>query len=184
MKPSTNYSTITAIILASGKGIRFGKPKAEAEVDGVNFTSAITSILQKAGLEYIHVASGYPTGEMLETLKMAIKKLSDTGKTTACTGFLCFPVDFPFVSVKTISKLAEAHLAKPEAIIRPSYQGYSGHPIIIPANLNLGSDDDGNGLRGVILHSKLPIHDIQVEDEGIHMNINTREDLYQWTAKN
>ncbi len=184
MKNSTNYSTITAIILASGKGIRFGKPKAEAEVDGVNFANAITSTLQQAGLDNIHVARGYPTGAMLETLKVAIKELTDTGKTAICTGFLCFPVDFPFVTARTIKEIAEAHLDKPQAIIRPSYQGYSGHPIIIPANLNLGGDDDGKGLRGIILHSGLPILNIEVEDIGIHRNINTLEDLFAWTAKN
>lgn len=184
MKPSTNYNSITAIILASGKGIRFGKPKAEAVRGGVKFIDAITTTLQQAGIENIHVARGYPTCEMLETLKMAVKELHDAGKTTACTGFLCFPVDFPCVTVKTIKVLVEAHLAKPQAIIRPSFYGFSGHPLIIPTHLNLDADAKGKGLKGIILHSGLPIHDIQVDDEGIHMNINTLEDLSKWTTKN
>lgn len=179
MKNSTTYDQVTAIILASGKGIRFGMPKAEADYDGKTFLEHITQTLHQAGIAQIHRAVGYQTPDMLQTLRQAVAELTsgNTATSKPASGYLVFPVDFPFVKASTLATLLSEHLEKPNAIIRPSFYGFSGHPIIIPVSLNLHGDDQGKGLRGVILHSGLPIVDIQVEDEGIHRNINRPEDM-------
>ena len=176
LKNSTTYDVVVAIILASGKGIRFGKPKAEADWGGQTFIGRITETLHSAGVKHIHNAVGYGTVDMLGTLKQAVQEINKQPN-PGCSGYLVFPVDFPLVQPQTITTLLEEHLSKPEAIIRPSYYGFSGHPIIIPYSLNLDADDKNKGLRGIIYHSGLPVYDVQVEDEGIHRNINRPEDL-------
>lgn len=179
MKTSTTYDPITAIILASGKGIRFGKPKAEADYGGATFLEHIIQTLQQAGITRMHIARTYQTLDMLATLRQAVAELkaSSPNSNPPCTGYLVFPVDFPCVKTTTLKILLDEHLQNPAAIIRPSYYGFSGHPIIIPESLNLDADDRGKGLRGIILHSGLHVIDINVDDEGIHRNINHPEDL-------
>jgi len=179
---------VIAIILASGKGTRFGMPKAEAGYNGVSFLERISTTLQEAGILHVHIAQGYDTPDMLSTLKQAVAELekgwipASAGTTSSSkppyySGYLIFPVDFPFVSSETVKKLIEAHDKQPDAVIRPCYYGFSGHPIIIPATLDIYTDDHGKGLKGVILFSGKPVNDIQVYDEGIHKNINYQKDL-------
>ncbi|MCD8480847.1 MAG: hypothetical protein LRZ88_11985, partial [Candidatus Cloacimonetes bacterium] len=73
-------------------------------------------------------------------------------------------------------KLLIAEIAT-DTIIKPSYKGRSGHPIIIPSSLDLSIDDDGEGLKGVIQKAALPICYVEVEDFGILRNINRPDDL-------
>jgi CTP:molybdopterin cytidylyltransferase MocA len=179
---------VTAIILASGKGTRFGKPKAEADYKGVSFLDRITATLKEAGVQKIHVAQDYETPDMLATLKQAVTELekgwipASAGKTSSPESqsyscYLIFPVDFPFVQAETIKTIVAAHYKHPKAIIRPCYYGFCGHPIIIPADLDLQADDHGKGLKGIISFCGKPVIDIQVHDEGIHKNINFQKDL-------
>ena len=179
MKTSTTYDHITAIILASGKGIRFGMPKAEADFGGATFLEHITQALQQAGITRMHIARTYQTQDMLATLRQAVAELKTPNQISnaPCTGYLVFPVDFPCVKPNTLKILLDGHLQNPAAIIRPSYYGFSGHPIIIPESLNLDADDRGKGLKGIILHSGSHVIDINVDDEGIHRNIIHPEDL-------
>jgi len=181
---------VIAIILASGKGTRFGKPKAEVDYKGVSFLDRITATLKEAGVQKIYVAQDYETPDMLATLKHAVAELSkgwipaSAGKTSSpeqsnysYTGYLIFPVDFPFVQTETIKTIVEAHYKHPKAIIRPCYYGFCGHPIVIPSDLDLQANDHGKGLKGLISFCGKPVIDIQVHDEGIHKNINFQKDL-------
>lgn len=179
---------VIAIILASGKGTRFGKPKAEADYKGFSFLDRIGATLKEAGVQNIHVAQNYVTPDMLATLKQAVTELEkgwildSAGKTNSpesqeYSSYLIFPVDFPFVQAATIRTLVEAHYTHPKAIIRPCYYGFCGHPIVIPSDLDLQADDHGKGLKGIISFCGKPVIDIQVQDEGIHKNINYQKDL-------
>ncbi len=169
---------VLAIILASGKGTRFGIPKAEAGFEGKSFLQMIIANLQQTGLNYF-IARYSGTPDMLETLRKAAKEIAENGNTPSA--YLVFPVDFPFVKGETISTLLAVHLQSPQAVIRPVCDGLRGHPVIIPASLNLESDDQGLGLKGIIRNANLPLIDISVPDRGILRNINTQEDL--WTPK-
>ncbi|MDD4308790.1 MAG: NTP transferase domain-containing protein [Candidatus Cloacimonetes bacterium] len=171
-----NMKELIAIILASGKGTRFGMPKVEANWQGSSFPEIIQATLQTAGVETIRLAKGYNTLDMLSTLRQAITELNDKHNAN-CSGYLIFPVDFPFVTPDTICKLLAAHHSTPMAIIRPRCDGFSGHPIIIPADFNVFGDDYKQGLKGLIMHSKTDIVDVQVEDNGVHRNINYPKDL-------
>lgn len=171
-------NNVLAIILASGKGTRFGMPKAEAGFEGKSFLQMITDNLEKLGLNYF-IARYSDTPDMLATLRKAVKEIRENGK--SASGYLVYPVDFPFVRKETISTLLSVFWQSPEAIIRPVCDGHRGHPVIIPASLDLDCDDQGFGLKGIIRNSTLPLIDIPVPDTGTLRNINTQEDL--WTPK-
>jgi len=171
-------NNVLAIILASGKGTRFGMPKAEAGFEGKSFLTLILETLEQVGLGYF-VARYSDTTDMLATLRKAAKEINDKG--ISATAYLVFPVDFPFVRPETLSTILTVYWQSPEAVIRPVCEGHRGHPILIPANLDLDCDDQGLGLKGIIRNSHLPLIDIPVQDRGILRNINTQEDL--WTPK-
>ena len=88
------------------------------------------------------------------------------------------------METKTIQELVKIHQQYPNAIIRPVYQNKSGHPVLIPAELNLEANDNAKGLKYIILNSGLPLLNVQVEDSGIIKNINTKEDLELWMPGN
>lgn len=173
MKPSMQWLDITAIILASGKGIRFGKPKADAVLDGLTFLETISQTIQNAGINKLFVASYADTPDMLSTLRRAKREFcaDDTAN------ILVFPVDFPYVKSSTVELLCKTSREHPDMIVRPVFQGKPGHPIILPSGFDLNIPDLGQGLRGIIKSSSWIIRDVYVEDSGIQRNINTTNDL-------
>ncbi len=97
---------VTAIILASGKGNRFGLPKAEVKIQGQSFLEKIKETLSQADVDDIFTARYKNTTDMLATLRLAVKELKNKQKNS---GFLIFPVDFPFVQAKTVQELIKCH---------------------------------------------------------------------------
>lgn len=172
---------ITAIILASGKGKRFGLPKAGISFKGKSFIEQIRDILTDAGVEDIFEARYENTPDMLATLRMAVSELKSKQENS---GYLVFPVDFPFVGANTIQKLVEEHNQNPLAVILPVFNNHRGHPVLIPSKLNLDAEDNNRGLKYIIQTCALPVLDIPVDDSGILKNINTIEDLQLWMPKN
>jgi len=163
---------LCAIILASGKGSRFGMPKAEALLDtGDTFLSHIRSVLAESGLTNICEIIGRDTPDMLSSLKLGISEAP------SAEGYLVFPVDFPFVLSATIVSLIQAFLANPHSVIRPVYQGKSGHPIIIPAITDVHAPDSEGGLAGIIRRQGLTILDVPVTDPGVLRNVNHPHEL-------
>ncbi|MBW6514647.1 MAG: NTP transferase domain-containing protein [Candidatus Syntrophosphaera sp.] len=166
-------SDLIAVIPASGKGGRFGQPKALASYEGKAFAEHITSTLLESGVDNVIVAVGYDTPDMLATLRQAI----DEQGNTAAKGYLVWPVDHPFVRKDTVLNLIQAWREQPVAVIRPSHGGQSGHPIIIPAWLDLNADDGGQGLAGLIRAQACTVIDVPVEDPNVLRNINYPKDL-------
>ena len=69
----------------------------------------------------------------------------------------------------------------PPAVVKPVWDGRSGHPVLIGAALFPGvrAAADDETLRGIIASSGLPVRSLAVEDPGIVRNINTPEDRDQ-----
>jgi len=163
---------ICAIILASGKGSRFGMPKAEALLEtGETFLQRVQSLVRDAGFEGIRSVVGCDTPDMLSSLRQGISE---------CPGvdaYLVFPVDFPLVSQETLQILKEACAEYPGIVIKPSFRGTKGHPIIIPGNIDLSAEDETGGLAELIRRQGLTVLEVPVEDPGILRNINYPGDL-------
>nr|MDK2851286.1 molybdenum cofactor cytidylyltransferase [Candidatus Cloacimonadota bacterium] len=165
------YKTF-AIILASGKGSRFGMPKSKASFNGSLFSQKIMETLVSGGIEEIYLADDLKTDSMLDTIRQSISSLKE-----AADCYLIFPVDHPFVLSETISTMLQVSRANPDCVIKPEYRGHRGHPIIIPANLDL-NDCQYDNLRDLIRYSGIATLIVPVEDPGILMNINHPEDIH------
>ena len=169
MPNSTPYK-VTAIILASGQGLRYGKPKSEASIDGKLFSQKISTSLLEAGVRDIILADGEETASPLETLCVAVSKLY-----TKPDFYLIFPVDHPFVRSETISILLMSAFQNPDCVIKPEYFGRRGHPIIIPSSLDIFVEAEA-GLREIIRHSGVATVIVPVDDAGIMQNVNQVQD--------
>lgn len=158
---------ICAIILASGKGIRFGRPKAEALLEtGESFLERAESLLQGCGLAGIRSVAGRDTPDMLSSLRLGVSECP------VMDAYLVYPVDFPFVKPETVQSLIEAAREYPGIVIKPSFRGDKGHPIIIPGTIDLSADGCSGGLAELIYRQGLTVLDLPVDDPGILINVN------------
>lgn len=167
------WPDIIAIVPASGQGTRFGGPKSEVKIEGQTFAERIESTLREAGIEQIRIARDLDTPDMLATVRETIADLEPK----QAKGYLIWPVDHPYVLAQTVKTMCSMSLIMPLAIICPSYQGKYGHPVLIPANLDLNSGDQHCGLAGIIHSGDYTVIELPVEDPGILRNINHPQDL-------
>lgn len=169
MSSSIILPDLCVIIPASGKGTRYGEPKATALLEtGESFLERIIAICKGADLNEIHPVCDRETPDMLSSLRLGISEQPGFAQ------YMVFPVDFPFVQSSTIRALLKKCSTDREAVIRPVYLGRNGHPIIIPASLDLSASVFEGGLAALIRNSGLQVTDLVVEDPGILRNVNYR----------
>lgn len=192
---------IASIILAAGSSSRFGENKFltlvgdrsliqrtlesfsthnETKNDVIvvtgHYTKELKPILSKNNVRQIHnpsfnygMSSSIQTG--IDSLQNNINEFS---------GLFIHPGDIPLISKEDIDRMLIAHRSLPDKIIIPKYNGKRGHPILIPQNLypelsNL--NDETQGLRGLIQSNEENIKYVNVNNQGILEDIDTRADL-------
>jgi len=91
------------------------------------------------------------------------------------TGVLVCLCDHPLVSPDTIASITSAHSRMPGAIVIPAWRGRKGHPTLFPRLLleDLGTFAT---LRDVIGHHNTEISILDVDDEGVVLDMDTPED--------
>ncbi|MFW6448002.1 MAG: nucleotidyltransferase family protein [Halobacteriota archaeon] len=87
------------------------------------------------------------------------------------------PGDMPCVAPATVDRLVEVHVDDPETVVVPVWSGRRGNPVVFPAGhfdrLRTLEDDVG----GRVLLAEVPTTRVAVEDPGIHVDVDTRDDL-------
>jgi molybdenum cofactor cytidylyltransferase len=183
---------ISALILAAGKGSRIGKPKLMLEINNKSFINVILERIKSAGIDdVICIVSGetYEWAKKNITCNIVINPEPEKGmissvyygamKLEICDGVIIIPVDHPYVEVDTYKFLIEEFNNNNDSIIKPRYEGKSGHPVLVPYETakSVNKEDFSNGLKEVIKKSGRKQIYIDVNDKGILKNINTKEDL-------
>lgn len=177
------------VILAGGRGERFGGPKALAQLPGGRtFLEACCRNLSEAGAAPViatlppEVEMAAPAGlttvtlpesglAMFDSLRLALERALESAEWTAA---IVLPVDHPLVNIITIRTLAAAD--GPAAI--PSFAGKHGHPVMLSravAERIVARDLPGPTLREVL--KGVGTVDVFVDDPGITANCNTPDAL-------
>ncbi len=189
-------SSIGALILAAGSGTRIGTPKLALTINGIDFLTLIRSKLRAAGIDRMSVivseeyfqwaqdrcledtiiVNTHPERGMYSSVLLGRNSFSD------CSGVLINPVDYPAIQETTYSKLIELARSNPKQMIKPVYQGRSGHPIIIPTPIFQTLLLDAGRLDLALRNSRVDTLPIEVNDPGILLNINDRDTLDRLTS--
>lgn len=184
---------LRAIILAAGKGSRFGGPKIYQKIKDEYFIEVIYHKLLKAGISNIAVVV-FPGCELerfliKDSLKWIINPNPALGMLSSIyhgvndddsfDGYLIMPVDHPIVEAQTFLEMKEYFYMNAEFVIKPRWKNKAGHPIIIPGTIanEIKLRDYDGGLNKFISSSKFTVKYISVGDPGIIQNINTKEDI-------
>lgn len=183
---------LAGLILAGGRGERFGGPKAFAMLpDGRTFLAACAGTLAGAGVQIVMatvppaspdltipgvVALPLPTAEldMFASLRVGLGSLLEhPGWRVA----VVLPVDHPLVGASSVAALAAA-VGEGAAAVRPTYHGKHGHPVALArwvAVAIVAGELPGPTLRDVL--RTVGTLDLAVGDPGVNANCNTPERL-------
>lgn len=188
---------IGAILLAAGESTRMGEPKLLMPWgEGETIISHVAKCYLAAGLDQVIVVTGafreeveleigampvqcvfnprFAEEEMLFSLQVGIRRLKGTPAAAA----LISPADIPDVKVETILAITRHWHEHGGALLTPSYNRRSGHPILIERSvwadvLRLGPDET---LR-IFLHRRAGDRSyVEVDDPAILRDVDTPED--------
>jgi len=188
---------IDSIVLAAGKGTRAGGPKALLRLNNTTFVEYIINKLLHAPVARIIVVTrpeifneiktialsnrvlvilnSEDKGDQLSSIRVGLKHASDDS-----TGFICWPVDIPMVKTGTIHSLITTSSSVNKNIILPKYNNKRGHPVIFKKNMYHALSSlcpAESGARWLIHQYPREILELEVNDPGILLNVNTPEEL-------
>ncbi len=198
MKPSMqshDQDQIVGILLAAGKGMRFD-PSGEQNkllqttMDGDTVVVAAATALLAVLPQVTAVVRNAEDAVAMELAQLGCKVVvcpdadQGMGASLVCaleqnqqaTGWIIALGDMPRVQTSTIAALAN-ELRNGAGIVAPFYQGERGNPVgfgvqHLPALLMLGGDQ---GARSLLKNH--PVTKVEVDDRGIHYDIDTAADL-------
>ena len=180
-----------AIITAAGRSSRMGVFKPLLKIGSLTAIERIISSFRAASVNNIAIITGnnaqefensikelnvvflrndmYEHNEMLDSIKIGLDYQKEK-----CDKIFITPVDVPLFSSDTVKALLNC---KTDAGI-PTYEGKTGHPIILGNNAVTGilNYSGSGGLRNAITELSPDVEYIETEDRGILYDMNTQED--------
>jgi molybdenum cofactor cytidylyltransferase len=94
------------------------------------------------------------------------------------SGVLLAPVDVPLITSATIARIIAAAADTPAAIVRATYSGRHGHPVLFKRAVfaELQTADRHVGAKAVVRSDPARVLDVDVEDPGVTMDVDTPAD--------
>jgi nicotine blue oxidoreductase len=154
---------VAGVLLAAGGGRRYGMPKALVRHRGDLFVEHAFAVLHGAGCVPVVIVLGAAAAEVRAVASLPGAELVDnpsweTGMgssvrvglgalaESAAVAAVILPVDTPGVTVAAVRRVAE--LAGPDALVRATYDGSPGHPVLIGRSHWAGVVELATGDRG------------------------------------
>ncbi len=192
---------IAAIVLAAGESVRMGRPKALlADGAGRVFVTRILHTLRAADVNRLVVVTGSvhegivaavardaPAGAAVSFVRNADPsrgQLSsllaglDVAAAPGVNAVLVTLVDVPFVEAATVRAVIDAWRRSDAPIVRPACGARHGHPVLFARALfhDLRHADPGVGAKAVLQAHASRVLDLETEDEGALVDVDTREE--------
>ncbi|USQ95918.1 nucleotidyltransferase family protein [Caulobacter sp. RL271] len=200
-RDTTQRAALGAIVLAAGRGARFGGGKLTAPLNGAPLVAGalLTAFLSPARRVFVAIGPDPavreaveatasriaaadrltlvqvedPTEGMGASLRAAAQALPDDA-----AGAFVLLGDMPSIDPETLQRLSRA-FEGPLDLIAPTYLGRRGHPVLFgatwfPALRALSGDE---GARALLESAGAQLTRIPVEDPGIHLDVDRPEDL-------
>ncbi len=183
---------ISAIILAAGMSSRMRRPKHLLKLGGKTILGRVVDTFIRSNVGEVLVVLG--TGSEAEKsglrgVQVVLNPESSMGLSTSVKAGLnavrpdsdaaIFGLaDKPFVTVGTINLLIESYRASGRGIVIPVYRRRRGNPILFSREFfsELGGLSGDVGGKALTKKHKERVLEVDVEDEGILIDINTEKD--------
>lgn len=194
-------SPLDAIVLAAGRGVRFGGGKLTASLDGAPLVAGALLTAFLSPVRQVFVALG-PEPDVRKAVETTAARLAAThrlvlvpvedpsagmGASLAAAarsvphdtaGVFVFLGDMPRIDPATPAKLAE-RLRDPRQIVVPTHLGRRGHPVLFGAKwlAVLAALSGDEGARAMIDAAGGQLVRVPVEDPGVHLDVDRPSDL-------
>lgn len=196
----SDTTRLDAIVLAAGRGVRFGGGKLLAGLDGAPLIAGALRTAFLSPVRRVFVALADPavraavetTAERLKAADRLVAvpvENADEGMGASLraaasalpndtAGVFVFLGDMPAIDPATPALLARA-LESPHDIVAPLHLGRRGHPVLfgatwLPALKALTGDE---GARALLENAGARLARLPVQDPGIHLDVDRPEDL-------
>ena len=193
---TTPEKRLAAIVLAAGESTRMGQPKALLPWGGVPLVRHQVDLLAaQPAVDLVIVVVGALLDEVQATLDSTPARVVTNprfreGRATSLaagaralkgrpTSVLVVSVDQP-LAPELLDPLVTAWQAEPDALLRPTFAGRSGHPLIVPADVAPELEqvtEATQGLRAVVTRHRHRLRSVPVESELAVLNLNTPADV-------
>lgn len=181
-----------AVILAAGMPANMTDYDPTIKMGDTSAIKKIIITLQKSNVEPIAVVTGYRAdilekhaarmgvvflrndefmeSDMFHGVCAGIKYLKDE-----CGQIFVIPADIPFFSLTSLELLTKGTASA----VCPVYNGKPGHPILLRKDLfeDILNYKGGNGLWGAITSDGHAVEYVDVDDEGVLLELGSREDM-------
>jgi molybdenum cofactor cytidylyltransferase len=203
MKPETS-SRVAAIILAAGKSTRMGEAKqllrlGESTVLGLTIDnvrrSVVNEIVLVLGSSAEAIRRRLPPS-LLEDLYVVLNPAFEQGMASSLRAglsalhpqveaVLIVLADQPFVRPDTLDQLARQHHRAPAQIVIPTYQGVRGNPVLLDRSIfpEVMALEGDVGCRAIVASHPEGTMNLEVEDEGILLDIDNQEAYQRFRAE-
>jgi len=193
---------IVAIVLSAGESSRMGSPKALLPIGEKSFLGRIVSALQATKAGKIVVVLGHNAEEIrkkisglpvtvvvnqnyargqLSSLVAAIRSL----ERESVDGVLVHLVDHPFLDASLVDRMIDGFYESKKLIVVPRYRGRRGHPVIFSGALfpELVRTPLDQGAKAVVRAHRDDILEIDTEEEGVAIDIDTPEEYRRYSGR-
>lgn len=198
------YQPYAGLILAAGASSRMGRPKALLPIGPDTFVSRMAATMTGGGVaQVVVVATTTSSRDILAALgvgdagalAMVVEnptpehgQLSslliglDALERADVAGVLVCPVDIPLFTAATVHAILTAARSTSAPIVRPASHGRHGHPVLFARRVfaDLRQADLAQGARSVVQAHVEEIIDVDVDDPGAFIDIDTPEDYLRW----
>jgi molybdenum cofactor cytidylyltransferase len=197
---------IVAVVLAAGESSRMGRPKALLPIEGIRFIEKIVSSFQSTKVGKILVVLGHNAEEMrqkiadlpvlivvnneykkgqLSSLVAAIRDIQSRQSSAELDGILVHLVDHPYVNPILVDVMIDRFYESKKLIVVPRYHGRRGHPVIFSRSLFSELQDTplDLGAKAVVHAHQKDTLEIDTEDEGVTIDIDTPEEYRQFVKE-
>ena len=190
---------VPAVILAAGRSLRMGRPKALLQCPGTShtfvrqlagalFDGGVTDVLVvgrpeddelRAEVDALSVPARFVTNPdadlgQLSSLLAGLRAADRPG----VRGLLVAPVDVPLVCASTVTTLLTRFQSASAPIARAVHRGVHGHPVIFGRVVfaELGRADPEVGAKAVVRAHEASILNVEVDDPGVVRDVDTPQD--------
>jgi len=197
MKPGSDVSGIWAVVLAAGESSRMKSPKLVLPFKGRTIIENVILNILDSDLKNIIVVTGAWRDELMEKITgLPVSHcFNENYKSGMLSSVICglnslpldaeaafiFQGDQPGIDPEVVGIMIEKLKKSGRGIIIPVHKGKRGHPLLIDRKYftRVSELDHETGLRGLMLKFPDDITEVDVDNEIILRDIDTKEDYLE-----